>query len=456
MKQARLQLSAGLLLAAVALPLSSLTAQVTQSPPAGEVPPSVVSQPPATAPIAAPPPAVSTPAPSMEPVVNTAPSGNEPAPPREASERPAPKAERTATRTAPPRAKAAAPAPVAAAAAPDVAEPPAATESEETLTAAEEEAGFAPPASARAGSPGEIPVQVLPNEEPAPTTLDRIWPWMLGAGLAFAALALILYRRMRRASIHRRRHVVAPAPMFREETVEPAFAAAPEIPAETEFEPAMAQAEPEDAAAAPSFFHRKAGPAEAPPFELDETLAETPAAVEAPAEKAPADPIFAAAATDTCRPELELQMRPVRAGVNGRNAVVEFELTVDNHGDAPARDVRVSTWLFPASSAYATEMERVLIPPRAEETTLSEVDAGQARSIEATVALPTSRVHEESMLPVVAAEARWTLADGTEKRLFKQFAVGVPMQGELAHFDVEHPSGLHDNVEARLLEKMKG
>jgi len=31
------------------------------------------------------------------------------------------------------------------------------------------------------------------------------------------------------------------------------------------------------------------------------------------------------------------------------------------------------------------------------------------------------------------------------------FAVGVPWEGELAHFDIENPSGLHEGVEARPL-----
>jgi hypothetical protein len=51
---------------------------------------------------------------------------------------------------------------------------------------------------------------------------------------------------------------------------------------------------------------------------------------------------------------------------------------------------------------------------------------------------------------VVHAEARYTLPDGSEGRTAASFAVSVPMGGNLALFDVENPSGLHEGVEARL------
>jgi hypothetical protein len=50
----------------------------------------------------------------------------------------------------------------------------------------------------------------------------------------------------------------------------------------------------------------------------------------------------------------------------------------------------------------------------------------------------------------VVADALYRLPDGSEARTSVSFAVGVPFQGELAHFDVENPSGLHEGLEARL------
>ena len=67
------------------------------------------------------------------------------------------------------------------------------------------------------------------------------------------------------------------------------------------------------------------------------------------------------AETPAGRPELELAMRPVRAGVSGDDARVEFELTVDNRGPVAAEDVRITTWMLAAGSS---EAESALIVPR--------------------------------------------------------------------------------------------
>jgi len=176
-----------------------------------------------------------------------------------------------------------------------------------------------------------------------------------------------------------------------------------------------------------------AAPIAAAPMMGMAPIAATPAAIATPAAEAG-------------RPELDIAMEPVRAGVTGEEAVVEFALTVDNHGNAPARDVRISTWMFPAG-APGSEMERMLIKSRAP-ANLPQLDAGEAERIQSAVSLPTSGIGADSVLPVVVAEARYRLADGSEGRTSATFAVGVPLDGELAHFDVENPSGLHEGVEA--------
>lgn len=167
-------------------------------------------------------------------------------------------------------------------------------------------------------------------------------------------------------------------------------------------------------------------------------------------EAAPAAAATAAAtAATTERPSIELQMRPVRAGVTDDDAVVEFELTIDNQGSGAARDVRISTWMFPAG-APRSEMESLLIEPDAE---ADLIGAGDRRSFETQVALPTAGIAQDSVLPVVVAEARYRLEDGSEQHTSASFAVGVPLGDELAHFDLENPSGLHEGVEARPLER---
>jgi MYXO-CTERM domain-containing protein len=164
------------------------------------------------------------------------------------------------------------------------------------------------------------------------------------------------------------------------------------------------------------------------------------------------DEPVAAAADESGRPWLDLVMRPRRAGVTGDEALVEFDLGVENHGTAPARDVRISTWMFPGGAGQESEMERALVDHRDEPSRpQGTIEPGAERRIDSSVALPTSGVRTDSVLPVVFAEARYVLPDGTEARTSATFAVGVPIGEELAHFDLENPSGLHEDVEARPL-----
>jgi hypothetical protein len=149
------------------------------------------------------------------------------------------------------------------------------------------------------------------------------------------------------------------------------------------------------------------------------------------------------------RPELELAMRPRRAGVSGDDARVEFELTVGNRGPVAAENVRISTWMLAAGSS---EAESALIVPRDHaDTPAVTIGAGESRTVEASVALPTAQVAGDAVLPVVVADARYSLPDGSEGRTSASFAVGVPDGEELAHFGIDNPSGLHDGVVAKPL-----
>ncbi|HET9639833.1 MAG TPA: hypothetical protein VFP12_11565 [Allosphingosinicella sp.] len=149
------------------------------------------------------------------------------------------------------------------------------------------------------------------------------------------------------------------------------------------------------------------------------------------------------------RPELNLAMRPVRAGVSGSDARVEFELTVGNSGPVAAEDVRISTWMLAAGSS---EAESALIVPHAPaDTPAVTIGAGESRTLQASVALPTAEVEGDAVLPVVVADARYRLPDGSEGRTSASFAVGVPDGEELAHFGIDNPSGLHEDIVAKPL-----
>jgi hypothetical protein len=166
----------------------------------------------------------------------------------------------------------------------------------------------------------------------------------------------------------------------------------------------------------------------------------------APTPAAAVAPVAAARAAQPDRPWLELLLQPARAGVEGEDAVVEFLLTLDNQGSAPAEDVRISTWLVAAGDELGAEVEQTQTAALP-----SAIPAGEGRSIQTQVALPTGGMGRDAILPVVVADARYTLPDGSEGRTSASFAVGVPDGEELAHFSIREPSGLHEGVIARPL-----
>lgn len=173
------------------------------------------------------------------------------------------------------------------------------------------------------------------------------------------------------------------------------------------------------------------------------------AAPEVATPLAAAAPLSAAEASG--EPHIEFEMRPRRAGVGEDDAKVEFALGVVNTGSAPARDVRVSAWMLGAGSPARSEAESALIDH-------VDIDAGEDANVEASVALPRAGLSEDAILPVVVTEARYRLPDGSEGRTTASYEVGVPDDGnggEMMHFDVENPSGLHEGVVAREVDELE-
>jgi hypothetical protein len=402
MKQQPLSLrrASGLLLAAAALPFTPLAAQETQ-PPAD--PPAQTTPPPTqTAPVEAPPPATATPEPAETPAPTASRPTTETTPTRTA---PAARTTRAPARPAPaPRATAPRAAPVRTVAPPPVAAPLAAPDSAPIAAAPAEPPATVPPTATPDVLPETPPAtaaDVVPAQEPQ--NGGSILPWLIGALLLGAAAFFLLRRRRRATEVYDEVYEERAAPI----------------------EPPVAHVEPIPVA----------------PI------------VAAPVAAAP----IAAAAVETGSPSIELLVRPLRAGVTGDDAVVEFELIVGNNGTAPARDVRISTWMFAAGTSGESEMERALIE-RPSEASLPEVtiDAGDGRRIESTVQLATAGLSGDAVLPVVVADARYRLPDGSEGHTSASFAVGVPDGAELAHFATENPSGLHEGVEARQVNEPQG
>jgi hypothetical protein len=391
MKQPRPRRLAAALLLAAALPLFAAAAQEAQpatDPPAKEAPVTVREVP-------APP----EPAETAEPATTT-----EAAPPRATTRRTVP-APDPLPAPAPQERTVYVPVPVQTSPAPSTSLPPV---DPYALPPVGDPLSTAAPEVLPATPGGGIDTVVEVEEETGPNLTPLIW---LAAGALLAGLLvyLLMRRRRRDTLVHHSEGAHARA-----------AAAAP---------------------AAEPLFRAPAEPVVHEPPEVVPVAAAAPAAA-------------AAAAVDAGRPWLDLRLHPVRAGISGGEARVEFALDVANVGEAIARDVHISTWMSPAAG---TEMEQALIERpaavAAPETELPEVtiEPGAGKRIETEVTLPVAGLGRDSMIPVVVAEARYRLPDGSEARTSASFAVGVPVDEELASFALDDPSGLHEGVEARPL-----
>ena len=360
----------------------------------------------------APPPTVSAP----PPVSVAPPPAESVAPPPAARPAPQPAAEpaRTATRAARPATRAAS-RPAAPASVRRAAPAPAPAQAA-TSVSAPVAAATTPPA------PAPVAVPAITGSASAPVAeqggIAGYWPWMAAAGVLLLAALTLLALRRRSAAYEDEVYYeepyyeaeAAPEPVF--ERTAPVTAAAP-----------VAAAAPVVAAAA-----------------ADEVTVAEPASEDMEALAAASEPV-------PDRPWLEFLMRPIRAGTSKDDAVVAFELTVGNTGAVEARDVKISTWMV--AGGTGSEMERSLIEPPAD-AQLSELDipAGDGARVEAELAVPKHDM-TGSVLPVVVADARYRLPDGSEGRTHASFAVGRAGEGELEPFLLDR-TGITENVEARL------
>lgn len=388
------------------------TQTVTPPPVVSTVPQTTPAPAPAPAPEAAAPPQTSF-APSA-PVVQAVPDTPKPqTPPRATATRTATRTTNTATTT---RQTTRAPAPAAQTApAPQPAAP------------VTEPAPQPAPVAAAPAETAPAPVQSDTKSTTATESTPRqnaLWPWLLGGALIVAGViaALLFRRRTEYDEVY-------------EEAYEPAYAEEPR-PVDPIF---AAKPEP------------KAAPAIAP-MVTQEELAE-PVLIGEDAEIAKADASDIADLTANGshgkRPWLEFGMRPIRAGTSSDEALVELELTVANSGGTPAKDVRISTFML--KDADAGEMERLLtehegtVPP-------VTIPAGEGTRVDATVAVSRNEVaaQGERFSPVVVADARYTMADGTEGRTSAAFRVGLWNDGDgIEPIEIGRPR-MHDNVAAEL------
>lgn len=428
-----LRRATALLLAAVALPATSYAQDIV-------TPPVVLAPAPAPAPApTAPAPTTQAPA-SGESRTTIAPGVVEQAQ-QEARER------ATAQRaSAPQRTEAAArTTPVTRTAPADGAAAPAASEPAAPVAATPTQTAPAPVAPAEPAQPTAT-TQTTTTEQ----TSDGSSTWLILAGLgAIAAVIAGL------ALLRRRRNDPAYEEAVYEEAYEPETVAAPPVH-DTEPTPMpIADRVVEPVAAAPAF----AAPAFAPtPRHEPEIHAALENATLHRPDSADIDAVLGGAAPEGDRPQLELAMRPLRAGVTRKGGVVEFELTVANAGGVEAQDVRIGAFML-NGDARDSAMERMLVNPPVDAVVEADsIAPGDGTRVDAAVTLPRDDLHaaddghgHEGFTPIVLADARYRLPDGSEGRTAAAFTIGRVNGGEtLVPIDLENGPAMYDDIEARL------
>jgi hypothetical protein len=282
-------------------------------------------------------------------------------------------------------------------------------------------------------------------------------PWLalLGVGL-IALLGLVWAARRRRADADESYDEPA---AYEEPVREPAPAMVAPVAAPTPrpVAPPVAVAPAAIMRGEPQFLRREARVQPEAPLaaETPTVLDEAPlgAAVAGTGELVSADANDVAALTAgnapvADRPWLEMAMRPLRAGTNVDEALVEIELTVGNSGSVSAEDVRISTFMF-AGAPADDEMERLLLARDGEGVPAVQIKPGEGRTMEATLALPRASLNG-SVSPVIVADARYSLADGSEGRTSASFRIGVSDDGgAVTPIPIGRPH-MHDEVSAEL------
>ncbi len=437
-----------LLFAAAALPATAL-AQETVTPPTVLVP---------ATPAPAPAPQPVTPPPVQAPVAQTPPSGEsrttiapgvveqaqqearERAAARQAEARPArpTRAVETPQRAAP--------------AAPVAAEPDPVTE--RAPTPVEPVAETPPPVTEPVADPVAAPVE---------TTGEGGTMWLILAALggvaALIAGAMLLRRRRE------------DAPLIEEEVA----IAAPVEPVPTPVatpraaDPVIARPVANPVAAAPAFIAprrepelgERIAPVAKPKAKAAKVSALKPALENA--ELSDADPADVAAVLGGARPagsrpQLELAIRPTRAGMSRRGAKVGFELTVANAGGAPAQDVRIGAFMLGEHSAQQSEIERMLTnPPKDSSLSAETIAPGDGATLEAMLTMPRDKVDaiagdDDGFTPVLVADARYRLPDGREGRTAAAFRIGRSNGGmQLEPIAIQDDPSMYDDVEAELV-----
>lgn len=286
-------------------------------------------------------------------------------------------------------------------------------------------------------SPAALPT-VAAATAPAPTPVAAsndgagVAPWMLGLGGAVAVLAVA------GVAVMRRRRSRADAFVETEEASVGVEAPLPPLRPEPVLRPASAGAVTQ-AAIEPS-------PISPSPDGLSPETA-----MANPVRSIPAPPALAQ------RARLDIELNPLRAGVNLLTATLDVELVIRNVGDGVAEDVVAGVTLLSAETGQEATLARLFAEPVARPLAPAfALGPGETKRMKALVTLARSAINvltaagRPMYVPVAAANVLYT-RDGEQGQTAAAFAIGIERDGsdKLGPFWLDVPGQMAERVAAR-------
>jgi len=197
-------------------------------------------------------------------------------------------------------------------------------------------------------------------------------------------------------------------------------------------------------------------PEEPAPPVAPPVAAPKPAPVPAPVPvRPPVAPVVPVAPTPG--PFLEFQLAPLRVGLEGERALLDFDLTVGNPASTPVAEVRISTLLITANARQDEQIAAFFENGDKRGLDPFALAAGERRNLEATMTLPREAVNivnandRAFFVPMIAIDARYRWEDGRESRTTAAFMVGpAAPQGKLAPIFTDRGDRMVDRLEVRL------
>ncbi len=272
------------------------------------------------------------------------------------------------------------------------------------------------PTATPSAQPSPMPSEIVLRAPPLTAEAIPWWVWFMGGVVVASGVAFVLSRRRRAPE-----KWYEPAPMVQEPPASPAVPdvvpeAAPVVPAPNRVRPPVAPVAPVTRPVPP------------------------------PAPVAP-----------TAGPFLEFQLAPLRVGLEGDRALLDFDLTVGNPAPMPVAEVRIATLLITANARQDEQIAAFFENGDKRGLDPFALNAGERRTLEATMALPRDAVNivnasdRAFFVPMIAIDARYRWADGRESRTTAAFMVGpAAPQGKLAPIFADRGDRMVDRLEVRL------